>query len=326
MDTIVKPKKLDKYHRHLVVLEQSGFRVRRLLLKIEEHPESSAGHSEASILQTRLSQVSQQAGDRSEGELCNWLSDHPALTPTYVSSFHQWLNNNEELSSLEHLLTADELQYSNQCGRSWAWLNIVIYLVLGGVAMTTVLGVSLNGVREMVEQLRIDPPWALQSLVAIQPNFIWVIAVTIVVILVVGWYLSNRMFHGEANRRIQQTLHRAQLADQLCTQDTNPSVAGGAVTGGANLPNEATIHQSPLLWWAYRTAPEQGLNVAKTLGLSKRLFQWISRDRSQFSSVSAPKITAATIGGIIALSTGLALFYPLIQLLRTVIETSGLAQ
>jgi hypothetical protein len=312
---------LQKFHQHLIAIELAGFRISSQLLQNHEKPEAF-GQSEAAMLQMSLEQVAAQVGDHNGDEFMQSLQTRPTVTRIYVSSFQQWLDSQERIASLEHLLTEDNLQYTAKQGLSRSWLHLAIFTALGMLSLTTVWGLSLHGIRDLVGQMRIDPPWALKSLLGLQPYFGWVLAVVAACILLVGWRLTRRaklaVIHGDA----LQALKRAQLAGLLSAQlgSNSPSDSTDAT------PTEASALNSPLLDWVRFEAPKQGLDARNVLGLVQRLYLWMSLDRSQRASIDGPKISSATIGGVIALSAGLLLFYPLIQLLRIVIDTSGLSR
>jgi hypothetical protein len=312
---------LQKFHQHLIAIELAGFRISSQLLQNSEKPEAN-GQSEAEMLQMSLEQIAAQVGDHNGDEFMQALQTRPTVTQTYVSSFQQWLDSQERIASLEHLLTEDNLQFTAKQGLSRSWLHLAIFTIFGMLSLTTVWGLSLHGIRDLVEQLRVDPPWALKSLIGLQPYFGWVLAVVAVCILLVGWLLTRRANLAATHGDALQALKRAQLAGLLSAQFASSSP--GDSTDATS--TEASTSNSPLLDWVRFEAPKQGLDARNALGLVQRLYMWMSLDRSQRASIDGPKISSAVVGGAIALSAGLLLFYPLIQLLQIVIDTSGLSR
>lgn len=311
---------LQKFHQHLIAIELAGFHIHSQLLQNFQKPAAN-GQSEAAMLQMSLEQIASQVGDHNGDEFMRTLQARPAVTRTYYSSFQQWLNSQERIASLEHLLTEDNLQFTAKHGLSRSWLHLAIFTIFGMLSLTTVWGFSLHGIRDLVDQLRVDPPWALKLLIGLQPYFGWVLAVVAACILLVGWRLTRRAKLAATHGDALQALKRAQLAGllsaQLGSDSTSDSDAASADVSTCN---------SPLLEWVRFELPKQGLDAKNVLGLVQRLYLWMSLDRSQRASIDGPKFSSATVGGIIALSAGLLLFYPLIQLLKVVIDTSGLSR
>jgi uncharacterized membrane protein len=314
---------LEKFHQQLIAIELAGFCIRSQLLPSTEEPRAH-GQSEASILKTRLEQLVSEVGERHGSELMQLLSAQSAMTRTYISSFQHWLDNQEKIASLEHLLSEDELRFHAKQGLSCTWLHLVIFAILGVLALSTVWGLSLYGIQGLVEQLRVNPPWALKSLLTIQPYFGWILAGLVVGLLIVGWLVSRRVNFGRSQGDALQALYHAQLAGQRITQlRTSQAADTGEATFESSSPSTS---DSPLLRWAVDVAPKQGLDAKNVLGLTQRLYLWMSHDRCQRASISGPRLASAVVGGAIALSAGLLLFYPLIQLLQIVIDTSGLSR
>jgi hypothetical protein len=301
---------LEKFHRHLLAIEQAGFDLQSQLLldsNVDPRPVDT-GAEEPSLLAAKLAQVFENIDHKQGQELGLALAGQSGFKPIYSLSFHQWLADEEQISSLEHLLIHHHVERKAQFGLSQTRLLICIHLFFGACALAVVWGSSHQGVREMVDQLGVVPTGLLGSLLNAKLHWAGLVTFVVASVVFIGWLVTR-----VASNRL---LEHAKMVEQVSSativhEDTNAQTS----------PSQSPAR--PLLEWALHVAPAAGLDPEKVLKLTKRMCQRIGVEHSTASSARGAWMISTSIGGLIALGTGLLLFYPLAQLLKMVVASQG---
>jgi hypothetical protein len=309
---------LQRFHRHLLILQQCGFDVGSRLLKgLRDSPSLVESTEFVGLMQVRLSELESlfSTDGQSAADLLSEVESgqHSSVTSEYLSAFRRWQESGEQLSSLEPLVVGHQLAKLSIHARRQLQLNLVVYLVFGVIALSSITSVALPRMRDIVGQLMVEPPWLLGQLLSPMPIASLTVLVLFLcgVILVSGWIWRKPWSFTAGSERFNSDWRLSRLSGRLATQT-------------ASLAVENRSGASFLAW-----ASDPGCQpdeMQRRLTFAERLYNRLSWYQCQESGRRIPQMLSVLVGGLVTLTVGFLLFAPLVQLLRLVVDTSGLGR
>lgn len=319
---MIEPSLLPRFHQHLMILQEAGFDVGSCLFSDVAFPRSSSVSSEyLGMMQYRLSQLESTiktqltAGENSVDSVLPALA---GVKATYLSVFLQWRDGGQQLSSLRPLIVQTRSVKKARQGLRHLWLNLFCYLVFGTVAIISVAVVARPSIKNVVDQLRVEPPWLLSSLLSpAAPIAISVLLAMLALLLLAGRWVWPRML--SLSSRSQEDLSTFKLSG-LSSQNFSRNDSRTEPL----LPREKLSQASVNGWACDSSCDAEESTKRKVFAL--QFYGWLNRYRSHRQRRAFPRAFSIVIGGALTLAIGLLLFAPMVQLLIFVINTAGLGR
>jgi hypothetical protein len=319
---MIEPSLLPRFHQHLMILQQSGFDVGSRLISEFAIPKAGSDSLEClGLMQYRLSQLESiiraqlAAGEKPEDLILPTLA---GVNANYLSAFLQWRDSGQQLSSLEPLIVQHRSDKMVRQGFRHLWLNLFCYLVFGTVAIISVALVARPAIKNLVEQLRVEPPWLLSSLLSpAAPIAISILLAMLALLLLAGRWVWPRML--ALSLRSQEGLSTFKLSG-LSAQHFSRNDSRTAPP----LPREELSKASVNCWACDSSCDAEESTKRKAFAL--QFYEWLKSYRSRRQRRAVPRLFSIAVGGALTLAIGLLLFAPMVQLLIFVINTAGLGR
>lgn len=307
---------LPKFHQHLLILQQAGFDVASDLLRDFAVPKSGPASPEClGLMQYRLSQLEAIVREKAAAEGLNVQSTILPLDgvqAAYLYAFSQWRDGDQQLSSLEPLIVKHQSLDMSRQGLQQLRLKLFCYLVFGAVALFSVTVVARPAIKNLVDQLRVEPPWLLNSLLSPAPMMVLsVFLLTLAVLLLAGRWIGSSNFSSSLG-------HQKDLATfELSGQPVPPSSPVAPP-----LPKQDSRQPSVKAWVNDSHCSEKEILARRQF--AKNFYAWLNQYQSYRQRRLVPQRLSLVVGGALTLAIGLLLFAPMVQLLMLVINTAGL--
>jgi hypothetical protein len=319
---MIEPSLLPRFHQHLMILQEAGFDVESCLFSDVAFPRSSSVSSEyLSMMQYRLSQLESTiktqltAGEKSVDSVLPALA---GVKATYLSVFLQWRDGGQQLSSLRPLIVHTRSVKKAMQGLRHLWLNLFCYLVFGTVAIISVAVVARPSIKNVVDQLRVEPPLLLSSLLSpAAPIAVSILLAMLALLLLSGRWVWPRI--SSLSSRSREGMSNFKLSE-LSTQNYSPNDSRTAPP----LLGEEMSKMSVKGW-----ACDPACNAAESTerkAFALRFSEWLISYQSRHQRRSVPRLFSTLIGGALTLAIGLLLFAPMVQFLIFVINSAGLGR
>lgn len=309
---------IQRFHGQLISIDLAGLAPIAKLLQLDVAPrlpneEDERSENRQDLLLYALESKAKAAGLLENGNAIESIggADGSQLTDPYLSCLRNWLAGNQQIDALEHLVLCANAERSTENGFRAALVYLVAYGLFGLFTLTVLLGLTLGKIGAMVRHMYVPAHWLLEFLIDVQPY--WPVLLVL--------YLAGMV--GATIRLARNRSRQSQLQSDEIYRWLALSTSGDH--SGAQQLSRGNIEKLPIKQglpeWAARQLQADPTN-SHYLKTVQNLYRWLSTERARWQANTHPLMLGVAVGGVTALFAGLLLFYPLVQTLITVIESS----